>query len=178
MHPMAVADNPVNITTRVTGIASARHLLQSLPGTIPSTVEATLTDIVELGIDLMGINVMNSIRTEKSRGVLAESIQGDFWKTHGQPGSVAGAWEAEIGSALPYAGFASREIGLSTINRNVLLQTGKWVWIGIRPPIPGHPFLEQTLLDLNKALPTMLNGHFQRYMGEVQREVDEMERST
>lgn len=175
MHPGA--GTPVSITTRVEGIAAALHLLKSIPqGIVAPTLEETLDNIVELGIDLMSINVINTIRTEKSTGALAESIEGSWRKTSGRPGQPGGAYEAEIGSALPYAGYASREIWISTINANVQVQPGKWRWIGVRGPIPAHPFLEQTLADLHKIMPFSLNGHFTRYIGEVQREVDALER--
>lgn len=167
---------PIRITTRVEGVPSALHLLRSIPGIVTPTLEDTLTDIVELGIDLMSINVINTIRTEKSTGVLAESIQGDWRRTRGRPGQPGGEYEAEIGSALPYAKYVSREIGMSTINANVQVQPGKWRWIGVRGPIPAHPFLEQTLADLHKVMPFSLNGHFSRYIGMVQREVDALER--
>ena len=168
---------PIRITTRVEGVPSALHLLRSVPsGIVTPTLEDTLTDIVKLGIDLMSINVINSIRTEKSTGDLAASIQGDWERTRGQPGQPGGEYAAEIGSALPYAGFASREIGISTINANVQVQPGKWRWIGVRGPIPAHPFLEQTLEDLHKVMPFSLNGHFSKYIGLVQREVDALER--
>lgn len=174
---MAVPGVPVKITTRVEGIPAARHLLKSIPqGIVTPTLEETLNDIVSLGIDLMSINVLNTIRTEKSTGALAESIEGNWRKISGRPGQLGGAYEAEIGSTLPYAGYVSREIGISTINANVQVQPGKWRWIGIRGPIPGHPFLEQTLEDLHKVMPHSLNGHFVRYIGEVQREVDGLER--
>ena len=169
--------SPVRITTRVEGIPAAQHLLKSIPqGIVTPTLEETLDDIVELGIDLMSINVINTLRTEKSTGGLAASIQGGWRRTQGRPGQTGGVYEAEIGSPLPYAGYVSREIGISTINANVLIQSGRWRWIGVRGPIPSHPFLEQTLEDLHKVMPHSLNGHFTRYIGEVQREVDALER--
>jgi hypothetical protein len=175
MHPGA--GTPVSMTTRVEGIPAALHLLQRIPqGIVTPTIQDTLNEIVELGIDLMAINVINTIRTDKSRGWLAQSIEGFWWKSKGRPDQPSATYEAEIGSAMPYAKYASRDIGISRINANVLIQPGKWRWIGTRGPIPGHPFLEQTLEDLHKVLPFSLNGHFSRYIGEVQREVDALER--
>lgn len=170
---------PTRETIRIssTGIESALHLAKSVPRelVIP-TIEGALEELTELGITLMAINIMNSIRTEKSTGALAESTQGSWERIRGSPEEVGGAYEMEIGSSLPYAGYASREIGISTINRNVQVQPGKWRFIGIRGPIPKHPFLERTLGDLHKVMPTILDGLFFRYTGEVQREVDELER--
>ena len=167
-----------SITIRSEGIPSALHIANSVPGRlIPPAIRDTLDELLELGITLMAINVMNSIRTEKSTGALAESIQGSWEQTHGSPEVVAGTYEMEIGSALPHAEYASREIGLSVINRNVQVQPGRWRFIGIRPPIPKHPFLEQTLGDLHKAMPDMLSGYYYRYMGEVQREADTLIRA-
>jgi len=168
---------PGSIRIRAEGLPSALHLAQSVPDRIlPPSIDDALDDLVRLGIDLMAINILNTIRTDKSSGDLANSIQGEWKQTGGTPGKTGGTYELEVGSALPYAKYASREIGLSTINRNVLVQPGKWRFIGIRPPIPKHPFLEQTLGDLHKAMPTLLGGHFNRYAGEVQREVDELSR--
>ena len=163
------------IRIKAEGLPSALHLAKSVPDRIlPATVEDTLDELVRFGIDLMSINIINTIRTDKSRGVLAESVQGDWKQTSGGSEKTGGIYEVEIGSALPYAGYVSREIGMSTINRNVLIQPGKWRFIGIRGPIPKHPFLEQTLGDLHKSLFMMLGGHFAKYTGEVQREVDEL----
>jgi len=166
---------PGSIRITAEGLPSALHLAQSVPDRIlPATVEDTLDELVRFGIDLMSINIINTIRTEKSRGVLAESVQGDWRQTSGSSETTGGTYEVEIGSALPYAGYASREIGMSTINRNVLIHPGRWRFIGIRGPIPKHPFLEQTLGDLHKSMFMMLGGHFSKYVGEVQREVDTM----
>lgn len=164
---------PGSIRIKAEGLPSALHLAQSVPDRIlPPTVEDALNDLVRLGIDLMSVNIINTIRTDKSRGILAESIQGDWKQTSGSSETTGGIYEVEIGSVLPYAKYASREIGLSTINRNVLVQPGRWRFIGIRAPIPKHPFLEQTLGDLNKSMFMILGGHFAKYAGEVQREVD------
>lgn len=166
---------PGAIRIRAEGLPSALHLAKSVPDRIlPPTMEDALDDLVRLGIDLMAVNIINTIRTDKSTGALAESIQGAWRQTSGSSETTGGTYEVEIGSPLPYAGYASREIGLSTINRNVLIQPGKWRFIGIRAPIPKHPFLEQTLGDLHKSMPMLLGGHFTRYAGEVQREVDEL----
>ncbi|GAH04559.1 unnamed protein product [marine sediment metagenome] len=135
-----------------------------------------MEELTQLGVTLMSINVMESIRTEKSTGGLSASIQGSWERTRGSPAEVGGAYEMEVGSPLPYAKYASRDIGMSTINKNVLIQSGKWRFIGIRGPIPKHPFLERTLEDLHKGMPTILGGLFFRYTGEIQRDVDALER--
>ncbi len=166
---------PVEIRMLITGVTSAITLLKSIPGgIILPTVDQTMKDMVAHGVDLMAMNILQSIRTEKSRGVLAESIQGFVDRTKGTIGDPDGAWVVEIGSALPYAKFVAGDIKAGVINQNVLLQTGKWVWIGARPAIPGHNFLEKTLQDLQGLMPTLLNGHFVHYTGEVQRIVDSL----
>lgn len=165
------------LNIRAEGLPSALHLAQSVPDRIlPPTIEDALNDLVRLGIDIMAINIMNTIRTDKSTGELASSVQGSWRQTSGSPGTTGGTYEVEIGSALSYAKYASREIGMSTINRNVQVQPGKWRFIGIRPPIPAHPFLERTLADLHKSMGMLLGGHFARYAGEVQREADSLSR--
>lgn len=169
------APGPIRI--RSTGIESALHLAKSVPRElINPTIIAALDELTELGITLMSLSVMESIRTEKSTGDLAASIQGSWEQTRGSPAEVGGTYEMEIGSPLSYAKYASRDIGISTINQNVQIQPGKWRFIGIRGPIPKHPFLERTLEDLHKAMPPILAGLFFRYSGEIQREVDELER--
>lgn len=162
------------IRIRAEGLPSVMHLAQSVPDRIlPPTVEDALEDLVRLGVDLMTINLLNTLRTEKSTGALAASFQGFWEQTSGSSETTGGTYKVEIGSPLPHAKYASREIGLSIINRNVQVQPGKWRFIGTRPPIPKHPFLERTLADLHKAMPTLLGGHFTKYAGDVQREVDE-----
>ena len=123
----------------------------------------------------MKLHIFNSIRTEKSTGGLEASVEGEWQKTQGSATELEGRYEMVIGSPLPYAKYASREIGLSTINKNVLILGGKWRWVGIRAPIPRHPFLEQTLIDLDKALPALLYGNFTSYIGHIQREADAMQ---
>ena len=163
----------VPFTIRAVGIPSAMHLAQNVPeGILPPAIADTLDDLVKLGIDLMTINILNTIRTEKSTGALAASVEGFWNQISGSAEETGGTYEMEIGSTLPYAKYVSREIGLSTINRNVQVQPGKWRFIGIRAPIPKHPFLEQTLADLHKVMPVMLGRHFTRYAGEIQREAD------
>lgn len=149
------------------------HLAQSVPNMIlPPTIKDTLDELVEYGIDVMRINMLRTFRTEKSTGALVESVQGSWEQTSGSSDETGGTYEVEIGSPLPYAKYVSREIGRSIINRNVQVQPGKWRFIGIRPVIPKHPFLEMTLGDLHKVMPYLLSGHFTRYIGEVQREID------
>lgn len=166
------------IRIRAEGLPSALHLAQNFPYMVlPPSIEDTLNDLVEYGIDVMSINVLRTIRTDKSKGALAASIQGSWRQTSGSPGTTGGTYEMEIGSALPYAGYVSREIGRSIINRNVLIQPGRWRFIGVRDAIPKHPFLEMTLAELHKVMGMMLGGHFTRYSAEVQREVDALSRS-
>jgi len=165
------------IRIRVEGLPSALHLAKSVPDMIlPPTIEDTLNDLVEYGIDVMTLNILRTIRTDKSTGALANSVQGSWRQTSGSSETTGGTYEVEIGSALSYAKYASREIGMSTINRNVQVQPGKWRFIGIRPAIPIHPFLEMTLGDLHKVMGYLLGGHFTRYSAEVQREADSLSR--
>lgn len=162
----------------IRGVPAAMHLLNTVPaGIVGPTVEGSLKGLMEEGMTLMSMHITEMVTSDKSRGVLAESIQGIREGEIIQSGdSISGDVKITIGSALPYAGYASREIGWSQIDRNVLLQTGRWVWIGIRPPIPAHPFLEYTLHDLlNSVMPKALVDSFLATSVNIQRDVDSLQ---
>jgi hypothetical protein len=166
----------VELKVKITGVPSALHLLGSLPGRLVGpTVRPAIDTLLEEGISLMSAHVSDLVTSEKSRGVLAESIQGFIEpKLQDSGNEITGSIKITIGSALPYAGYAAREIGWSAINRNVLIQPmGRWRFIGTRPPIPAHPFLEYTLIDLmDSVMPKALSENWREAAVRLQAEVD------
>lgn len=175
----------IEVKMTVRGIPAALRLLDTIPtGIVGPTVEPSLQGLMGMGMTLMAQHIREMVTPDKSLGVLAESIQGvrepvDPLPQSGQAGeAMSENVTITIGSSVPYAGYAAREIGWSQINRNVLLQTGRWVWVGSRPPIPAHPFLEYTVDDLlNRVLPKELKDNFMVNAINIQRDVDALQSS-
>lgn len=172
----------IELKVDVRGIPAAMHLLNQVPaGIVTPTVKASVKSLMEQGMTLMSMHIRELVgASDKSRGVLAESIQGikegEFVRSGDEVSG--GPVKITIGSALPYAGYASRGVGFSTINRYVLLQTGNWVWIGNRPAIPGHPFLELTVGDLiTSVMPKALTDNFMVTAMNIQRDTAALQSS-
>ena len=166
----------VEVKVVVKGVPAALHLLGSLPGRLVGpTVKPAIDTLLEEGISLMSTHVSDLVTSEKSQGGLAASIEG-FKETNldDSGNEIAGSFKITIGSPLPYAEYAAREIGWSAINRNVLIEPmGRGRFIGVRPPIPAHPFLEYTLIDLlDTVMPKALSENWREASIRLQEEVD------
>ena len=166
----------VEVKVAIKGVPAALHLLNSIPGRLVGpTVKPAIDTLLEEGISLMMTHVSELVYSDKSRGVLAESIQGTKEVNLDDSGSeISGSINIKIGSALPYSAYAAREIGWSAINRNVFIEPmGRWRFIGVRPPIPAHPFLEYTLIDLlDSVMPKALSENWREASVRLQAEVD------
>jgi hypothetical protein len=166
------------IQIRAIGIPAALHLLRSVPEKlVAESIRDALLESTEIGIDLMSAHVTDTVRTEKSTGVLAESIAGTLEQKAFDEQTGVGVHEIRIGSNLPYAQYAAQDIGWTAVNRVVFIDPpGHFRFIGLRPPIPGHPFLERTLNDmLFKVIPHAFRQKWISASDRIQSEVDELQ---
>ena len=162
-------------------MAALLKMLTAFPTFSKEILSKAAPDIMEYGIMAMEKNINATLRTtDKTTGELAKSIQGNIELKIGMEQQSA---IIEIGSLLPYAAFASRDIGQTVMNRVAFIPTsagehigergdiGNYRFIGTRPPIPGHPFLEMTRDDLYEYIEEVYAGKFDEVFIEIQRTV-------
>ena len=151
-------------------MAALLKMLTAFPTFSKEILSKAAPDIMEYGRMRMSENITATLRTtDKTSGELADSIQGNIELKIGMEQQSA---IIEIGSYLPYAAFASREVGETVMNRVVYMDPpGKFRFIGTRPPIPGHPFLEMTRDDLYEYIEEVYAGKFDEVFIEIQRTV-------
>jgi hypothetical protein len=153
------------LSVTITGLRFIQQLLAAIPRLVREPFAETVFEIMEDGKRVMRNHVEETIWEspslgDKTTGDLARSIDGVIEFRDGGEGNPMSA-TIEIGSRLPYAGFASREIGTTVMNRVVFMDPpGRFRFIGTRPPIPGHPFLERTMSDMIELLSTKYEGKF------------------
>ena len=137
-------DMTVEITAK--GFDAIRYLTATLDAEkISSEMMPVLLEYVkEIGIISMQSSVMLTTG-EKSTGVLADSIKGEVIKTSETEYKVL------VGSALEHAKWAAMDIASTRIEHAVKVMPGRWRWIGVRPPMARHPFLDDSLQSMREA---------------------------
>lgn len=163
----------IEIKTKITGIPAAEELAKSVPDEIVDpTIPELLKTILDQGIIIMKMSIAETAITEKSTGELEASIVGGMEQTGPK------SWTVEIGSPLLESFYASQNISRSRIFRNVFINPpGRWRFIGDRPPMPGHPFLETTEQFVMKAVPTLLDDKVSMQIKIVRDRVESLQRS-
>lgn len=163
---------------KVQGLPAAIFLAENIPsGVAPPAMRDTLLKLLEFGKNQMALAVMRSLRTaDKTKGELARSIEGYLEPTSGPDKDGFQTFNLSIGSALEHALYAASDIKQTTMNRVVKVAPGRWRFIGIRPMIPRHPFLDDTLVAVSKEIPRVLGEQLIRFSGQVQKKVDELQR--
>ena len=152
------------------------ELLEKISETIQLPFLETINEIMEEGKQIMRQHVADTIKESKSAGdktfgVLVDSIDSVIRNISvSDSGRVSAT--IEIGSTAPHGGFASRQIGATAMNRVVFIKStsgdvkgkrgdiGRYRFIGMRPPIPGHPFLEISM----ESIPQLL---LEKYQGKL-----------
>jgi len=169
---------------KMEGIPEVLKLLRALPRLAEEPFVETAVEILELGIDTMRKHVDDTIWEseslgDKTTGDLFRSIDGNLELILGSERSSA---IIEVGSRLPHAKYASSEIAETTMNKVVFMvmpfgevtgnrgDIGNYRFIGTRPRIPSHPFLERTRDDLLEKLPRLYKDKFEHLSIEIQRE--------
>ena len=140
------------------GLNATRDFLLKLPLEGKQALIPTLEQVKEVGIDSMRDSI-NATTGEKSTGLLAEAISGHVAEL------TPTNYQIQVGPDMdaPHAVYAAREIPVSVINANVQVMPGKWRFIGTRPAIPKHPFLEDSM----DAMTGALQRHFGERLSEV-----------
>jgi hypothetical protein len=167
-----VAEVEIDITIK--GLEAIRHLVAQVPDRLPlSILQPTLEQVAEVGEETMKMSIMRSTG-EKATGRLAGSIDSAL-TSEGED-----QWLLRIGSPLAYARFPARDIGATPMFRPVQIDPpmrwagyvrgGKWRFIGIRPPIPRHPFLDETAEAVTNALGDVFGDQLRIEVREVESE--------
>jgi hypothetical protein len=125
----------------VTGIPTALSLVRRHMAATVKSAEKSLEEMRSQAEEIARMAVMQTIRNqgEKSTGALGASMTAKYEKI------AVGRMRLTVGSPLPQGFYASINIAETPIFRPVFIDPpGKWRFIGLRPPIPAHNFLEIT----------------------------------
>lgn len=176
----------MSINVNVQGIPAAQAILQAVPAMTPDAVKATLQQIEEEAVAIMKSKIRASIRTtDKSFGGLEASVKSVLiinstsginlpYSGFSVPGDSLGV--LEVGSGLAYAGLAASNIKQTTFNRVVYLNPpGKFRYMGVRPAIPKHPFLEETQEELIPMFLNRFGTNLIRISSDIQTKADSFE---
>jgi len=170
-----MTEEGVSITVK--GLPAAIYLAEAIPGeALAPAIRGTFLKLLEFSKSQMVLAIMRTTRTEKTTGRLAESIEGYLKPTSGPDDEGFETYEFVVGSALEHALYAASDIKPTPMYRPVKVHPGRWRFIGLRPMIPRHPFLDQTLVEVSKEMPKVLRDQLIRFSGQVQKNVDELQR--
>jgi hypothetical protein len=147
-------ETKIDITGR--GLEAVRFLVASIPDPLPlAALQPSLEEVAKIGVEAMKMSIMRTTG-EKATGHLVDSIDSMLTR------EGEGAWRIQIGSPLAYARFPAIDIAATPMFRPVQIwppmrwagyvREGKWRFIGLRPPMPRHPFLDETADAVTKAL--------------------------
>lgn len=164
------------IDVEIRGIPAARYLFTNLPKEmIGEGIRESLDESLDTGISLMTMHIIDSLRTEKATGELADSVAGSVETKAYDEESGKAEYLMRIGSKAPHSKYAAREIGWSSIKQTVYIDPpGHFRFIGLRPPIPKHPFRERTLNDVvTKVIPEAFKRNWIEKSAKLQAEVDQ-----
>jgi len=167
----------MSVTTK--GFGATRHYLLNIDTVGEFALKETLDTIRLIGERAMKDSLSESVG-EKSRGDLGESIKSDVRNVSGKH------WQIRVGpdesaqnpKGRAYGAWVAEGVGPATVNRNIEVMPGKWRFIGIRPPLPGHPFLEDSLDAMNEALSKEFQGNLKMVHEKVFNEAKMKEAST
>ncbi|MBU0846924.1 hypothetical protein KKH23_07000 [Patescibacteria group bacterium] len=181
----------MSIEITVRGFEAIRYLVGSIPEKIPlAAIEPTLKEVLIIGIETMRLSVMRTTG-EKATGHLADSIEGTMVKS--QDG-----YKLQVGSSLPYAKYPAMDIAATDMSRGVhsvipgfnqrqavqilpgmrwagYMPTARWRFIGIRPPMPKHPFIDDAANAMTVALGDLFGRNLDIQVSEVASQTKELE---
>jgi hypothetical protein len=158
------------------GLDAALRLTEAVPDElVPPALHRTMLDLLEIGKLVMMRSILETSRTEKATGEIADSIEGYLTLDKADPQSQTYEYTLEIGSNLSKAFYASQDIRPSWINRPVQVMPGRWRFVGLRPFMPGHFFLEATAAAMNIELHNTLGEWLKEESYKIQRSVDQLQ---
>lgn len=165
-----------NIMMEAGGLDAALRLTEAVPDElVPPALHKTMLDLLDFGKLVMMQSILESSRTEKATGEIADSIEGYLTLENADPNSSTYEYTLEIGSNLSKAFYASQDIRPSWINRPVQVMPGRWRFVGLRPFMPGHPFLETTSALMQQELRNTLGEWLKEEAYKIQRSVDRLQ---
>lgn len=170
-------ESEISITVR--GLEAVRHLMASVPGRLPLAVLApALEEVAQIGVDTMKMSIMRTTG-EKATGHLVDSIDSSV-EQQGED-----TWRIQIGSPLAYAKYPAIDISATPMFRPVQIwppmrwagyvREGRWRFIKVRPPMPRHPFLDETADAVTKALVDIFRDKLSIQVREVEGETKSLE---
>jgi len=169
------------ITISIKGLESVRLVVKSVPGILPlEAVKPTLLETAELMKEVMKASIMRTTG-EKSTGALADSIEAQvIFEGEDRARIIVGS-ELEkapyVARGVPQTNFASSTTyapqirgGLSITKRGIPVEVlpGKWRFIGVRPAMKAHPFVDETAAAGKIALA----DYYKRNLSATVKEVD------
>jgi hypothetical protein len=164
------------VSVIIRGLPELEKILEEVPKIGEYTITRATPKILEYGISHLKKRIEEETEgSDKSTGALAESITGDFEIRINPTVQTA---TIEIGSELPYAGYTVQDIGATHMHRRVFIKTntgdtidsgeiGVFRYIGVRPMMPKHHYLEKTERDVRKYIETMYSGVFEEVVTEI-----------
>jgi len=157
----------IRIEATSKGLTAIRELVVGLGGVPLGVIDAMIEEVKDFGILAMQNSIAFSTG-EKSTGQLLDSIEGEIIKE----GNV---YRVIVGSNLAHSLYAASNIAATRLNRNVQVMPGRWRFIGIRPPIPAHPFLMDSVNAMVQAtqeiFPSVMDQEFyDRYVKAKEKE--------
>ena len=138
----------------------------------PDEIMPLLRDASERGEMMMLLSLMSSIG-EKSTGQTARNLFHEALQTPG--GYTLGIGVNKPGGRFPSdPRFALMNTGPTMINRNVMVNknTGKWRFIGLRPAIPAHTYLEDGGKAMGKNLLKYLEVWFEEKVTQLSKSLE------
>jgi len=169
-----MAETEVTITIK--GLESVRVFVASVPSILPlSAVKPTLYETAEVMKTVMKASLMRTTG-EKATGAMADSIESDVIFEGENSARII------VGSKLPKGPFVARGVGQTDFTQvstkgglrvgrkgiPVQVLPGKWRFIGVRPAMKGHPFIDEAA----EAGKNALADFFKKNLSATVREVD------
>lgn len=170
-------ETKVEVTVR--GFEAVRYLVASIPNKLPLAIlHPVLEEVAKIGVDSMKMSIMRTTG-EKATGHLVDSIDSSIQQ------QSEDSWLIQIGSPLAYAKYPAMDISATPMFRPVQIwppmrwagyvKGGKWRFIKVRPPMPRHPFLDETADAVSKALVDIFGDKLSIEVREVEAQTKALE---
>jgi len=170
-------DNLPKITLSIRGLDDVIMVAHELPKIPLEAIPGILERIREVGVDEAKVTMEKTATSEKSTGITAilmtsilEALGEDFLIQIGPD-------TRGLGEDADYPKFLSQPTGPVTQNRAVQLlpyplrygfnPLGRWRFIGVRPRIEGHPWMENTRDRVLQEISQVYGKELYRMVGEL-----------
>ena len=149
----------------IQGLEAAQVLVTEAPDLPVEAMTPTLLRLRDIGVDRAKAS-LDETTGEKATGETKESIEGAVHEVR-----FPSEWELEIGTSLSHAKYVARTTGPVEMNRAVQIMpplrrgynpAARWRFIGVRPRIMKHPFLEESARTVTRELRGILGREIAR----------------